>query len=827
MAEARSYIAKEDVESLISRERSAISSARSRDSDKHWTGIALSGGGIRSAIFCLGALQALADRDVLKQFDYMSSVSGGGYIATALQWLWQTDATTSASKAQFPYNTARALINGEDLKDKRLAYIRNHGRYLTPGEGITIWSLGAVVVRTLFLNLAIWIPLGALLLCALISVFGLADTSFAAFPNFFSPIQARWKCGDACNTWPIETFFGVCIVIAMVGIAAFAGWAAAFALDTTASPNVLRDRVPTKRRWLYFALQLGLTCLAAAALALSNEHSKLDPFSWSVGIVVVAVLLAFSGVRFLQARGADASENYRWRRKMEVYGGAALPILATILAVGTTPILPYLLANEAGPFAKSVAAAVAAIAGVASAVGGHGAQAQNKPPSDLLRWLLMVACGLFLYVLLCVCYILAQLVISPDILVGSDSNLQNVTRGMILASSGTAIVLGLRSNVNYVGFHRFYRDRLMEAFMPDAKSVEDNVVRPSPDADRLSMASLWPPQRHPDGSARPIPYPIINTNAVFVKDIDRVIASRGGDNFILTPLFVGAQATGWEDTQTHIEKNGPMTLASAMAASGAALNANAAYVGAGVTRDRLLSIVMMLMNLRLGLWIGRPSAVPPGTHTSMPNQFNPGFRYGVTLAGYKSTSSFIELSDGGHFDNLGIYELARRKSAVILVLDGEQDATTSMPALYSVVQRMQEDFKMNVDLEGRLDDLVPVPFPGYPDGAKYVKRPFFVAPLTYEDKTPGVLVYVKLSLASTAGFAAKGYRAQYPDFPHQSTANQFFVAQQVEAYRDVGFANMALALDALGLDKACDPASILKAWTTHVDAQKATTNTAR
>src|SRR5450755_2633903 len=81
-----------------------------------WAGIGLSGGGIRSATFCLGVLQALAEKDLLKRFDYISSVSGGGYMATSLQWWWQSrrdDDSVAAGPAfglapsDFPYGSAR------------------------------------------------------------------------------------------------------------------------------------------------------------------------------------------------------------------------------------------------------------------------------------------------------------------------------------------------------------------------------------------------------------------------------------------------------------------------------------------------------------------------------------------------------------------------------------------------------------------------------------------------------------------------------------------------------------------------------------------------
>src|ERR1700676_3764086 len=78
-------------QAVLEKERAAIGinrAERLREADAPWSGIGLSGGGIRSATFCLGVLQALAKTDLLRRFDYISSVSGGGYTATSLQWWW-------------------------------------------------------------------------------------------------------------------------------------------------------------------------------------------------------------------------------------------------------------------------------------------------------------------------------------------------------------------------------------------------------------------------------------------------------------------------------------------------------------------------------------------------------------------------------------------------------------------------------------------------------------------------------------------------------------------------------------------------------------------
>ena len=73
-------------EKLVAAEQSILKKALGHPYSGIWTGIALSGGGVRSATFCLGALQALALKGVLPKFDYMSTVSGGGYIGLSLQW---------------------------------------------------------------------------------------------------------------------------------------------------------------------------------------------------------------------------------------------------------------------------------------------------------------------------------------------------------------------------------------------------------------------------------------------------------------------------------------------------------------------------------------------------------------------------------------------------------------------------------------------------------------------------------------------------------------------------------------------------------------------
>ena len=189
-AEWRSYIAR----------RRGLSAAGLPDSEApdDLTGIALSGGGIRSATFGLGVLQALARHDLLRAFDYLSTVSGGGYIGTSLTWLTSRPVTEAlvtdqalanevplpkdgfgmgpsvegASKP-FPYGSddpcATREVDQANAVGRMLRYLRQHGNYLTPGKGITLTSVIVVLLRGIILNLLVWVPIFAAVMWVLIA----------------------------------------------------------------------------------------------------------------------------------------------------------------------------------------------------------------------------------------------------------------------------------------------------------------------------------------------------------------------------------------------------------------------------------------------------------------------------------------------------------------------------------------------------------------------------------------------------------------------------------------------------------------------------------
>ncbi|HSG82143.1 MAG TPA: hypothetical protein VLC48_07830, partial [Gemmatimonadota bacterium] len=257
---------------------------------------------------------------------------------------------------------------------------------------------------------------------------------------------------------------------------------------------------------------------------------------------------------------------------------------------------------------------------------------------------------------------------------------------------------------------------------------------------------------------------------------------------------------GWQPTANFMKSKGSrgMTLSTAMAISGAAVNPHTGVAGRGMMRNKLVSALMSLLNLRLGYWIRnfdrRPLPLPP-------NFIVPGLSRGVLGWGFREDSGALELSDGGHFENLGVYELVRRKLPVIIASDAGADPSFSFGDLENALERVRVDFgarirfreKDNLGLEGLL--------PGSARGAAagsvekelfaekfgLASRGFAVADITYYDGSVGVLLYIKSTLTPGLPADLYGYKSANPTFPDQSTADQFFDEDQFEAYRELGY----------------------------------------
>jgi hypothetical protein len=144
-----------------------------------------------------------------------------------------------------------------------------------------------------------------------------------------------------------------------------------------------------------------------------------------------------------------------------------------------------------------------------------------------------------------------------------------------------------------------------------------------------------------------------------------------------------------------------------------------------------------------------------------------------------STSEYVYLSDGGHFENLGLYEIVRRRCRTVFVIDGGCDRELVLGDLGNALRKIRIDFGVPIDfLPGQLQALVER------------KSRHAVATIRYSatdaEASDGLLVYVKPLLLGTEPPDVRSYAAANPDFPHQSTADQSFDESQTESYRQLG-----------------------------------------
>jgi hypothetical protein len=199
----------------------------------------------------------------------------------------------------------------------------------------------------------------------------------------------------------------------------------------------------------------------------------------------------------------------------------------------------------------------------------------------------------------------------------------------------------------------------------------------------------------------------------------------------------------------------------------------------GYHSSKALAFLMTVFNVRLGWWLGNPMKEKwdkPSPPSGLAYLF-------AELFGFTNEdSNFVYLSDGGHFENLGIYELVRRRCRFIIACDGGQDGDLKFADLGNAIEKCRTDLGIGVDI-----NVDPIRFPA---NSKMSKRHCAVGTIHYEHVDPeapqGILVYIKASLTGDEPTDVLRYAALNKIFPHQSTSDQFFDESQFESYRALG-----------------------------------------
>lgn len=197
----------------------------------------------------------------------------------------------------------------------------------------------------------------------------------------------------------------------------------------------------------------------------------------------------------------------------------------------------------------------------------------------------------------------------------------------------------------------------------------------------------------------------------------------------------------------------------------------------------------------MGWWIGNPRK---STWKEADPKFGLAYIFYNLIGKTNTRNEFVCLSDGGHFDNMGLYELVRRRCSFIILGDGEQDDKFTCEGLANAIRRCRIDFGAEIDID--IDEIVKR------DKNRFSKKNYSLGTIKYNgDKTvydgekvaSGVLLYIKSSITGDEAVDVREYALKNSTFPHQTTADQFFDEEQFESYRKLGLHIADLAMSDL------------------------------
>lgn len=723
----KDYYTYKDEDQLLREEREYLKKRQDKTLGDTTVSLALSGGGIRSASFALGLLQAMAKYKLLKQVDYLSTVSGGGYIGASLAWMlhkkWQVnsdgDCAGTGQETQFgveadnfPFGTQpnqRTKIFGAGSREKMsiLSHLRQNINYLFPGGCLGYTALLSALLRGVFINTLVYGPVLVffLMLLALIGTKGV-QYSFIYF-WLITPFDELSATSDFyIQMGNLTSFIYVAVAFLILGVAL----SVVYALVATIGRS--------KPAALYCA---------------HHRYFCVMRYVWIMGFASVVVGTLPHVMTYLQ--------------ELKVEGG-----------IGIT------------------------LGGIISGVWSYVRTSSLKAPTIKIPTNIIVTFAVFLliYGVLILTYVAADYLLT-------NSNVLIDQLGTIPHSFSLLLVpflLGLLININFITMHGYYRDRLMELFMPDVDRLCEfkGLLK----AHRANLSKVQEICNYSKGAVGP--YHIINTNILLPGSRIPKFKGRGGDNFILSPRFCGSSATGWKPSISFIRGN--MTYSSAMAISGAAINPNTGANGMGPTRNPLLSLVMSLLNLRLGVWVENPGLGWRLRHlvaiVFQPNLWIPALYDSFIPFALNEQSGFVELSDGGHFENLAVYELIRREVDIIFVSDAAADKDFTFTDLANLIEKVRLDFGAQIMID--IDPMIPKYDKQILYGLKYfAKQGHKIGKIKYRSGKTGVLVYIKSTITLDLNADIYAYKHRHDEYPDEPTSDQVFDENQFEAYRELGY----------------------------------------
>jgi hypothetical protein len=867
--------------------------------------LSLSGGGIRSATFCLGVIQALAAYDVvvesapvdteeksreksqqkseeqsegnfqdeskdgsgqevranverkpenslLGRFQFMSTVSGGGYIGS---WLsaWRR-------REDFP-GVWRDLIgrpDGPDVEPAELSWLRAYSNYLTPKAGLgsaDTWTGVAIYLRNLILNWLVIIPLVCLALLGLqfLAAFfvGIARGEQAWMPVVTGLLGAgclikaqafttshrptRREPPDAQRSphniaqavflkngliWTLLSSMGIAIALAsrssilwiesngrtatvlalaLIGALIFAlGWL----LGRPVRPS-LKDFW----RWLLCgAVYGGLIGCGAILFTLLHPYSStnsdvdlklLAPMVFAVPWILTSQLAAEVVFVGLVSYEAESDSDREWLGRTDGW------VMAAAIAWALTAALSIALGHyvqEAFSVLGKYFASLGGVSGLVTAFLGKSSKtsatsdAGQSTTSRIMNVVLALAGPVFMAVLIVLLSIgLDKLLLGVSFVRALDAqSTRHILSWLALggiAAGAVGAVASKNVNINRFSLHAIYRNRLVRCYLGASRQKRNpDHFTGFDEGDNPCVHALWPPMASAEGQNTFGLFHLVNIALNDVETKRLAWQERKAEPFTVSPLHCGGANKGFRVSSEYGGKlKGGLTLGTAMAISGAAVSPNMGYHS-----SPSITLMLALFNVRLGWWLGNPGTQGEQSYQTEGPSFaiNPLVEeaFGLTT----DDRPYVYLSDGGHFDNLGLYEMVRRRCRFIVVVDAGCDPGFTFEDLGNAVRKIYIDLGIRV----RFDELQSIKNrpPAATLGEERKRIPYYtIGVIDYtsadgsaEGCDDGIILYIKPAYHGTEGAGIVSYASAHPTFPHETTTDQWFTESQFESYRSLG-----------------------------------------
>jgi hypothetical protein len=760
-------------------------------------GLALSGGGIRSATFSLGVTQVLAEKGVLRAVDFLSTVSGGGYTGSFL---------------------TRRIGEGASLDDvagprgpdpEPVRYLRQNAKFLAARTLKESWSMVTATLAGMLLN---WMaPFFVIVTAALVVVLA---GGWITDPNWWwvrslgtaglvtgialilycilmkrGPKPARISGGILAGCVAVTLAIAVAWLLELgyKGIPQFIAshwkFSGGLASLVVAGPAIVRFlpvlRNPAVRK-IVLRILLFLAGLVVPLLALTLFYVCCAVGHLRTNAAAATEISSESGHPiFISYAREDASAANNLKRNLIAAGCKVwLDTNLRDLPPGAPwpPEIQRVISQECSAFIALISKATQKDEGGSFLAERHLAAERTKKLEDLANFYFPVVIDPTLSIpaegfsheppavkkIQAVwgpngevsrdfCDRLAELQhrLTPAGWLRRDFKVRLDGRIALLAISLILFVLCLVLNINLTAPHRLYRNGLAKTFVQKSEDETEDVL----------LDAVNPRKK--------APYHLINAALNVPSSTSPAIRDRRCDFFLFSKHWTGSKAAGYAETNTWRLNGKKVDLGTAMAISGAAFSS---YMGLGSMPT--LTALLTFLNVRLGFWIKKPDNGKGSQH--------PGFlcllreMLGVAMSEQRK---WLNLSDGGHIENMAVYELLRRRCKFIVCVDGEADPAYRFEGLMTLVRHAQIDF--GIRIEPRLDSIRADPVTGVSQTHYHLCR------IHYQEGM-GLLLYLKLSVTGNETEVIKRYRINHPEFPHQTTLDQFFDQEQFEAYRQLG-----------------------------------------